>query len=620
MIFFAWSAAATAETKRVVLLHSFGRDFKPWGEYARSIRTELERRSPWRLDITDHSLMTARFSDENPEVLFVEYLLALFAKQAPDLIVSIGAPAASFVQRNRQQLFGRIPMLFTAVEQRRIKFTELTTYDTVVAVAHNFPAIVENILHVLPDTKLIAVVTGDSPNERFWSGEIRREVQPFEKRVAFKWFTGLSFQEMLEQSSALPPHSAIYWFLMSVDGAGISHEGAQALRRLHDVANAPIFSDNESFFGGDLVGGPMHSVGEGADQAVSVALRILSGEKPSDIKLPPTRYATPKFDWRELQRWGISESRLPAGSTLHFREPTAWERYRWQIVLVAVALLGQSLLIGGLFYQRRRRRLAEGEVRHRMSELEHMNRSAAAGEMSASIAHEINQPLAAMVTSGNAGLRWLTRELPDVERAIVAFNRIIADGHRASRVATTVRGMFKKDVLERETLDVNKVLDEVLDFARLELDRYQVSVTRGPTHVLPLVLGNRIQLQQVVLNLVRNAAEAMSSTTDRRRILQVTSEVNEAGDVVVGIRDTGPGIDPNNADRIFGPFFTTKPTGMGMGLSICRSIVESHGGRLSAVPNRPYGAFFQIILPLDGKDSGVVGASSPSRAATSLLG
>jgi hypothetical protein len=112
--------------------------------------------------------------------------------------------------------------------------------------------------------------------------------------VAFKWFTGLSFQEMLEQSSALPPHSAIYWFLMSVDGAGISHEGAQALRRLHDVANAPIFSDNESFFGGHLVGGPMHSVGEGTDQAVSVALRILSGEKPSDIKLPPTRYATPK--------------------------------------------------------------------------------------------------------------------------------------------------------------------------------------------------------------------------------------------------------------------------------------------------------------------------------------
>jgi len=139
MIFFAWSAAATAETKRVVLLHSFGGDFKPWGEYARSIRTELERRSPWRLDITDHSLMTARFSDENPEVPFVEYLRALFAKQAPDLIVSIGAPAASFVQRNRQQLFGRIPMLFTAVEQSRIKFTELTTYDTVVAVAHNFP-------------------------------------------------------------------------------------------------------------------------------------------------------------------------------------------------------------------------------------------------------------------------------------------------------------------------------------------------------------------------------------------------------------------------------------------------------------------------------------------------
>jgi len=130
---------ATAESKRILLLYSFGREFKPWSEYAETIRSELNSQSPWPLDITEQSLITARSSDENPETAFVEYLRALFAKQAPDLIVSIGAPAASFVQRNRQQLFGRIPMLFTAVEQSRIKFTELTTYDTVVAVAHNFP-------------------------------------------------------------------------------------------------------------------------------------------------------------------------------------------------------------------------------------------------------------------------------------------------------------------------------------------------------------------------------------------------------------------------------------------------------------------------------------------------
>jgi hypothetical protein len=255
-----FSGAAAAETRRVVLLHSFGRDFKPWGEYARAIRAELERQSPWPLEISDHSLMTARFSGENPEGPFVEYLRALFAAQRPDLIVSIGAPAAGFVQRNRQQVFGTIPMLFTAVEQRRIRFTELTPHDTVVAVAHDFPAAIENILRLLPDTQSVLVVNGNSPLEQFWQEEMRREFRPFEDRLAFKWVNHLSFQGILEQASSLPPRSAIFWHLMSVDAAGIAHEGGAALSRLRDVATAPIFSYDDSFFGRDLVGGPMHSV------------------------------------------------------------------------------------------------------------------------------------------------------------------------------------------------------------------------------------------------------------------------------------------------------------------------------------------------------------------------
>ena len=149
--------------KRVMLLHSFGRDFKPWSEYAKAIRTELDRQSPWPLDIIEQSLLTARSSDENPEVPFVEYLRALFAKRPLDLIVSIGAPAADFVQRHRQQLFATTPMVFTAVEQRRIQCSSLTENDAVVAIAQNYPAVIENILHVLPDTKTVAVVIGNSP-------------------------------------------------------------------------------------------------------------------------------------------------------------------------------------------------------------------------------------------------------------------------------------------------------------------------------------------------------------------------------------------------------------------------------------------------------------------------
>jgi hypothetical protein len=163
LLSFATLATATAEPKRILLLHSFGRDFKPWSDFTRAIRAELDRQSPWPLDLSEHSLITARFSDENPEVPFVDYLRALYAKQRLDLIVSIGAPAAAFVQRHRQQLFPATPMLLTVVEQRRVQYSTLSANDAVVAVSINYFGVIENILQVLPDTKNVAVVVGNSP-------------------------------------------------------------------------------------------------------------------------------------------------------------------------------------------------------------------------------------------------------------------------------------------------------------------------------------------------------------------------------------------------------------------------------------------------------------------------
>src|SRR5262245_39989406 len=169
--------APTAETKQVLMLHSFGREVKPWSEYARTIRAELDRQSPWPLEITEHSLLTARSSDENPDV---EYLRALHAERPFDLIVTVGAPAVAFVQRHRQQLFVTTPMVFTAAEQRRFQHSILTANDTVVAFAHSFRAVFENILRVLPGTATVAVVNGNSPNENFWLEEMRREAKRFE--------------------------------------------------------------------------------------------------------------------------------------------------------------------------------------------------------------------------------------------------------------------------------------------------------------------------------------------------------------------------------------------------------------------------------------------------------
>ncbi len=580
------------------MLHSFGQTFKPWSEYGQAIRSELDRQSPWPLDIIDYSLVTARFSDEDPEAPFVEYLRAVFAKRPLDLIVSVGAPAAAFVQRNRQQLFAATPMVFTAVDQRRVQYSNLTANDAVVAVRINYLSAFENILQVLPDTKDVIVVVGTSPIEKFWKEAIGKEVEPLANRIKLSWTDELSFESLLKQASALPPHTAIFWELMIVDAAGVVHESDAPLTRLHAVANAPIFSYDESFFGSATVGGPLLLVADSSRQTAAVAIRILGGEKPGEIRIPPVEFASPVFDWREMQRWGISESRLPAGSEIRFREPTVWDQYRWQILLIAAALVAQSFLIGGLFYEHRRRRNSEVETRRRIAELALMNRRSAIGETSASIAHEINQPLTAITLNGETALIYLAEKAPNLKEVTELVQSIVSDCLRVGQVVASVRAMSKKDTPDRILLDINDVIHEVLTLLRVELDGHGVVVKTSLAEGLPHLLADRVQMQQVILNLIRNASEAMSSTAAGERILWLRSAATDAGECIVVIEDSGPGIEPEKMERIFDPFFTTKGTGMGMGLSICRSIVEAHGGRLNARRVHGRGMAFEIGLPL----------------------
>ena len=594
---FGCQVALAAEPKRVMLLHSFGREFRPWNVYASTIRTELAVESPWPVDVIDHSLITARFSDHGSEIAFVEYLRALYAKHPLDLVICLGAPAAGFVQRHRHELFSSTAVLFTSVEQRRIQVSSLTENDTVVAIAQNFPAIIENILHVLPNTKTVAVVIGNSPLEKLWLEVLRKEFAPFAGRLSFIWYNDRSFADILKHSAALPPDSAIFWHQMNVDAAGVVHHDDRGLTRLHAVANAPIFSFTDAFFGGEVVGGPMNSVVEGSRLTVAVAVRVLGGEKAGDIKIPPIGFATPKFDWREMQRWGISESRLPPGSQIHFRSPNAWEQYRGQIIAVTAALLLQMLLITALVYERRHRQLAEVETRHRMDELAHMNRHATVGELSTSIAHEISQPLSAILNNAETGAMLLDSPSPDVTQLREILADIKRDELRASKVIVGLRRMLRNKEFEAEDVDLNDSVREVSGLLAAQASARKIVLNSilfsGPLRVS----ADPVQIQQVLLNLIVNGMEATASRDGLER--KVTARTaRDGGEAEISIADSGSGISQDKLGRIFERFFTTKGDGMGMGLSIARTIVEAHGGRIWAENHIAGGAVFHVVLPL----------------------
>jgi PAS domain S-box-containing protein len=247
---------------------------------------------------------------------------------------------------------------------------------------------------------------------------------------------------------------------------------------------------------------------------------------------------------------------------------------------------------------------AEQALRKAHAELAHVTRVTMLGELTASIAHEVNQPLAAVVANAEAGLRWLDRETPDLAAARRSVEWVINDGCRASEVIRRVRALAKKTDMEKTPLDINQVVHEAIPLVQRELVRHRVSLRTELGPALPKILGDRVQLQQVIINLLMNGIEAMESITDRPRELVVRSGQDGIGQVILSVTDRGIGISAENANRLFNAFFTTKLSGLGMGLSICRSIVEAHGGRMSASSNEAApGATFQFILPLHREDA-----------------
>lgn len=593
------NAALKDESKRVVILHSFGRDFRPWGQYAKTIREQLDGLSPWRLDIQDHSLITARSSDENPEPAFMAYLNTLNSGHVPDIVISIGAPAANFVQRNRARVFAATPLVLTAVEQRRIQSSSLSDNDAPVVVAHDFLRSFEMILRVLPGTKRIVVINGASPNEKFWLDELRKEAALLGDKIEFVWYEELSFHDILEECAALPPDTAIFWHLMNVDATGAVYEGDAALQQLYAVSNAPIFSYDDGFFGKEIVGGPMHSVLDLSRLTANVAIRILGGEKPSNIRPPALGYAAPKFDWREMQRWGISESNLPAGSQVLFRDAGIWARYSWQISLVAGVILVQGALIGGLLHERRRRRLAEVESRQRLAELAHVNRYSAAGELTANLAHELNQPLGAILTNAETAELMLNGSSPNLGEVREILADIRRDDDRASAIIRRLRNMLKRAPFEVRDTDLNDTVREAIGFLRALTEGSGIALKYTSAATELPIRGDVVQLQQVVLNLIMNAMDAISGIEVRKREINVTTSRSGVY-AEIRISDNGPGIAAGDLKKVFDRFFTTKPHGMGMGLAIVRTIVEAHHGQITAENQSAGGAIFTIRFPIAG--------------------
>jgi signal transduction histidine kinase len=417
-----------------------------------------------------------------------------------------------------------------------------------------------------------------------------------------------SYESLMDTLRHTPPRTFVIFSSFTQDQGGRRFYPADLIASLSRVTSAPVYGIARNWVGNGIVGGAVMQFGDDGLRTGRLLMRVLR-RAPGDPMPPPEVAATPVVvDWRELQRWHLSEDRLPPNTQVLFRTPLLWERYRTTILITLGLLLLQSALIAWLLLERRGRRrsqaaLRESETRadEQRRELAHLGRVALVGELSTALAHEMKQPLAAIMANVSVGQRLLQADGSATAQLREILDDIASDDRRARDVIDHLRDLVKKNGSNAQVLSVNAVVSEVLALMRSDLQRRGVVARTRLCEPDPLVLGDRVELQQVILNLVMNACDAMADTVpgDRRLIISTTRE----DDARIEIRDAGSGIPADGLAKIFEPFVTTKRDGLGLGLAICRSIASAHGGSISAANNPDGGATFVVSLPLTGATS-----------------
>jgi signal transduction histidine kinase len=562
---------------------------------ANAIRSTVNAGSRSPISFYSEHLDANRFFGPKYENEFVQFLNAKYGERHIDVVIVFGISALDFMARRREQLWPSVPVVFGAIDDATMSRTTLPDNATGVTMQLTLQDMVKVAQIVTPNLKSVAIV-GDPLERQTFYRHFIDELPAVAAQFDIVNLTDLPLTELAKRLAVLPDDTAVIYTGIYYTSEGISYVPAELTSQIAEWANRPVIVSASSYLNKGAVGGYIVQSDPIGLQVGRMALRILAGESASDI---PVAKAPSKliFEWPALQRWNISESRLPPGSEILFREPTLWERYFWQIALVIAVILLQTGFISVLLHEHRRRQLAEVQSRQRMAELARVVRFSTAGELTVSIAHEINQPLGSILTNAETADVILKSPMPDIAELRDIVKDILQDDRRASEVIRRMRSLLTKAPFELKNLDLNDVIRETIEFTSSLAVARKVELVSSITRKALPILGDYIQLQQVILNLVMNGIDAMQDTSSGNRIISIrTSRIENFARLSVS--DRGPGIPEDKLKQVFEPFFTSKAEGMGMGLSIARTIVEAHNGLIWAENRDHGGAMFRIRLPL----------------------
>jgi hypothetical protein len=404
---------ALAATRHIVLLFDERVELPGLSLLEAELVRTLRSNSAEPIEVYREAMDLSRFSSNSYKTLLRDFLRAKYADKKIDVAVAIMAPALEFLLANGDLIFPGTPILFCGLDRRQLGTRSLPSNVYGVLIDREFAPTLELVLRLHPATENVVVVSGTSEFDASLLSDAQEEFRPYEKHISFTYLSELPLKQVLERLSHLPRHTIVLFITMFQDGIGQPLVPHEVVERVSSVASVPVYGFLDQYLGRGIVGGSLYSTGVIAAETAKIALLLLTGATPPQKLVEVSRNKI-AFDWRQLQRWNISEGRLPPGSEIDFRELAVWQRYPWQIAFILAVILVQAALISVLLREHRRRQLAEVQSRQRMAELAHVNRFSTAGELTASIAHEINQPLGAILANAETANAILNSPSPDI--------------------------------------------------------------------------------------------------------------------------------------------------------------------------------------------------------------
>jgi signal transduction histidine kinase len=438
-------------------------------------------------------------------------------------------------------------------------------------------------------------MAGSSDFDQRWLRSAKMGLVNIEKVIETTYVTGISIEEFAEQAGRLPDDSILVVLTIMQDRNGRNFAPRTALERIAAVASVPVYGPYSTYIGSGVVGANSVTFESVGVAMAKLSLDIIARRPVSNVEVQPRNLV----DARQMQRWGLSESDLPPDTIVSFSEPSLFDQFFPQVMGGLAFIFTQSVVIIALVFERRRRGRAERESRSRLHELIHLNQSATAGALSASMAHELNQPLGAILINAETAEQLLRSDAPDVSLIRQILVDIQDDDRRAGDMIARMKGLLKKrSEIEWQEFDLNNVVNSAAQILQADITRKRVHLEIAQDGRKLLVRADQVHLQQVVLNLATNAIDAMQEFPVADKKLKFETRLDlPSGKVECAISDSGGGIAAEKLSSIFEAFYTTKAKGTGLGLSIARAIVEIYGGRIWADNLPEGGAVFRFALP-----------------------